>query len=114
VKGEIKASATIRNFRIVRPEGSRDVGREIERYSKQVFLKDWEIKLNDFLRFNDRQVLGDKGRVSKMTADARAEAEYAEFAAQRRALLEAEGERDHERSLEDAVPRLPERPKRRQ
>jgi hypothetical protein len=77
-----------------------------------VFLKDCETKLNEFLRFNERAVLDDKGSVSKTTAGARAEAEYEEFAAQRRALLEAEGEREQSRSLEDAARKLPERPKR--
>jgi hypothetical protein len=32
---------------------------------KQVFLQDWETKLNEFLRFNERAVLHDKGNVSK-------------------------------------------------
>ena len=32
---------------------------------KQVFLKDWETKRNEFLQFNDRRVLKDAGRVSK-------------------------------------------------
>jgi hypothetical protein len=82
------------------------------RRRKQVFLKDWETKLNDFLRFNERAVLGDKGSVSKSKADAHAEAEYEEFAARRRALLEAEGEREQLRSLEDAARKLPGRPKR--
>jgi hypothetical protein len=89
-----------------------DFAEDQARRRKQVFLKDWEIKLNDFLRFNERAVLGDKGSVSKTTADARAEAEYEEFAARRRALLEAEGEREQSRSLEDAARKLPERPKR--
>jgi hypothetical protein len=89
-----------------------DYAEDQARRRKQVFLKDWEIKLNDFLRFNERAVLDDKGSVSKATADARAEAEYEEFAARRRALLEAEGEREQSRSLEDAARKLPERPKR--
>jgi len=88
-----------------------DFAEDQARRRKQVFLKDWETKLNDFLRFNDRAVLGGKGRVTKADADARAEAEYAEFAARRRALLEAEGEREQLRSLEDAARKLPKRPK---
>ena len=50
--------------------------------------------------------------MSKTTADARAEAEYEEFGARRRALLEAEAEREHLQSLEDAARKLPERPQR--
>ena len=65
--------------------------------------------MDEFLRFNERTVLGDKGRVSKEAADSRAEAEYKEFAARRRAMLEAEAERDAQRALEDAARRLPEK-----
>lgn len=43
---------------------------------KQVFLRDWEAKLNDFLRFNERRVLPNAGTISKEKADARAELEY--------------------------------------
>jgi len=79
---------------------------------KQVFLKDWESKLDEFLRFNERAVLGHRGRVSKDAAHTRAEAEYEEFATRRRAMLEAEGERDAQKALEAAARKLPERPKR--
>ena len=89
-----------------------DFAEDQARRRKQVFLKDWETKLNEFLRFNERAVLGDKGSVSKTTADAHAEAEYEEFAARRRALLEAEAEREQSQPLEDAARKLPERPKR--
>jgi hypothetical protein len=50
--------------------------------------------------------------VSKTTADACAEAEYEEFAARRRALLEAEAERGQRQFLEDAARKLPQRRKR--
>ncbi|MCW8198236.1 hydroxyacid dehydrogenase [Verminephrobacter aporrectodeae subsp. tuberculatae] len=59
---------------------------------KQVFLADWEAKLDSFLRFNDRQVLPGAGKIRKKTAKAKAHAEFEKFAAQRRALLEHEGE----------------------
>jgi hypothetical protein len=89
-----------------------DFAEDQARRRKQVFLKDWETKLNDFLRFNERAVLDDKGRVSKASADARAEAEYEGFAARRRALLEAEGEREQRQALEGAAGKLLQRPKR--
>ena len=68
-EGELSREATIRKFRIVRKEGARTVAREVEHYMfldfaedqalrrKQVFLKQWKTKLDDFLRFNDRAVL---------------------------------------------------------
>ena len=88
-----------------------DFAEDQARRRKQVFLRDWETKLNEFLRFNERAVLEGKGTVSKADADARAEAEYETFAAHRRALLEAEGERARLAMLEEAANELPERPK---
>jgi hypothetical protein len=59
---------------------------------KEVFLKDWAEKLDAFLSFNERQVLAGAGKVSHKQAVAHAQSEYEQFAAQRRAALEAEGE----------------------
>ena len=87
-----------------------DFAEDQARRRKQVFLANWETKLDEFLRFNDRAVLEGKGIVAKSDADARAEAEYAEFAARRRALLEAEGERSTIAALEQSARRK--RPKR--
>jgi hypothetical protein len=42
---------------------------------KQVFMKDWEQKLDDFLRFNERRVLPNAGKVSKRAAEDYARAE---------------------------------------
>ncbi len=58
---------------------------------KQVFLKDWAEKLDQFLSFNDRDVLSGAGKVSKKTADEKAKLEFDRFAEQRRRLKEAEG-----------------------
>ncbi|MDP2869517.1 virulence RhuM family protein [Methyloversatilis sp.] len=77
------------------------------RRRKDIFLKDWEDKLDAFLRFNDRNVLPDAGKVSKQQADARAQVEYERFAAQRRALLEAEGAEHNVNMLEEAAKALP-------
>ena len=74
---------------------------------KQVFLANWDTKLDEFLRFNERKVLPGKGNVSRAAANAQAEAEYAQFAARRRALLEAEGERQQHEALENAAKKLP-------
>jgi hypothetical protein len=78
---------------------------------KQVFLRDWETKLNEFLAFNERRILPDAGTVSKEEADARAGAEYEEFAARRRAYLEAEGELSAVQAFEDQAKQLPAPPK---
>jgi hypothetical protein len=80
-----------------------DFAEDQARRRKQVFLRDWTAKLDDFLRFNERAVLAGKGHVTKADADDRAQAEYEEFAARRRELLEAEGERDQMTALEQAA-----------
>ena len=61
---------------------------------KQVFMRDWQSKLDDFLRFNERDVLAGAGKVSKKVADEKAQTEYEQFAAQRRAEQETLGEAD--------------------
>ena len=71
-----------------------DFAEDQARRRKQVFLDDWERKLDEFLRFNDRPVLPGAGQVSHDEATAKAQAEYALFEARRRALAEAQGERD--------------------
>ena len=70
---------------------------------KQVFMQDWADKLDDFLRFNDRAVLSNAGRVSKKQAEAKATAEFERFAEVRRVTREAEAEKDYLRQLTDAV-----------
>ncbi|MGC3957008.1 MAG: virulence RhuM family protein [Verrucomicrobiota bacterium] len=74
---------------------------------KQVFLRDWETKLNEFLRFNERRVLPNAGKISKEKADQQAEAEYQEFEAKRRAYIEAEAAREIIEELEDTAKQLP-------
>ncbi len=59
---------------------------------KQVFLQDWKEKLDQFLAFNDREILQGAGQVSKAQADKKAKAAYDDFAEKRRQLKEVEGE----------------------
>ncbi len=80
-----------------------DYAEDQARRRKQIFLKDWEQKLNDFLAFNERQVLPNAGMVSKEEADGKAEKEYEQFAARRRAFLEKEGETDLTAALEETA-----------
>jgi hypothetical protein len=78
---------------------------------QQVFLKDWTTKLDDFLAFNDREVLQNAGSVSHKQAKKHAEVEYDRFAIERRRLLEAEGERANLASLEKQAKSLPKKKK---
>lgn len=83
-----------------------DFAEDQARRRKQVFLKDWETRLDDFLRFNERDVLENAGGVSKKAAEAHAAAEYEQFAARRRAFLEAEGENESVKALEASAKAL--------
>ena len=80
---------------------------------KQVFLADWKTKLDDFLRFNERGVLSDAGRVSREAADERAGREFDHFSARRRAEIESQAEQETIRTLEDTAKQLEKRPKER-
>lgn len=74
---------------------------------KQVFMKDWQEKLDDFLRFNERHVLGGAGTVSKKKADEFAKSEYDRFEVIRRSEIETQAEQDYIKQLEDAAKQLP-------
>ena len=95
-EGELGREATIRKFRIVRREGSREVAREVEHYNLEVII------------------LPDSGRVCREAAHRQAEEEYERFAARRRAALEAQGEADLLGQIEAQVNKLPKprKPKR--
>jgi len=89
-----------------------DFAEDQARRRKQVFIKDWEQKLNEFLDFNERNVLIHAGSVGKADADAFAKQEYDQFAKWRRTFKEAEGEHSTMKALEDAAKNLPKRTKK--
>ena len=84
-----------------------DFGEGKARRRKEIFLKDWEEKLDAFPTFNERRILPNAGRSSRKQANVHAEEEYVRFADQRRALLEAEGADFTVRALEEAAKSLP-------
>lgn len=86
-----------------------DFAEDQARRRKQVFLREWQTKLDEFLRFNDRAVLGHAGKVSREAADQKASAEYDLFSARRRLLREEEGEVDALRQLEATARAIPRR-----
>jgi hypothetical protein len=75
---------------------------------KQVFIKDWEQKLNEFLQFNERRVLPNAGKVNKQAADDYAKAEYEKYKIRRREYKESVGEAETIRQLENAAKMLTE------
>ncbi|MDD5585517.1 MAG: virulence RhuM family protein [Alphaproteobacteria bacterium] len=46
---------------------------------RPMHMKDWKGKLDAFLKFNDREILGNAGRISKQVADDHALAEYHKY-----------------------------------
>lgn len=84
-----------------------DFAEDQSKRRKEIFLKDWDIKLSEFLRFNEREVLEGAGCRSHKQAVEHAESEYERFAAARRALLEAEGQVQNAQLLEEAARLLP-------
>ena len=90
-----------------------DFAEDQARRRKQVFLSDWKTKLDEFLRFNERNVLPDAGKVSREMADEKAAREYEAFSARRRAEIEALEEADAMKQLEEAAKKLPDRKKSR-
>ena len=68
--------------------------------------KDWERKLDEFLRFNERGVLPHAGSVSKKAADEHARGEYGKFSQHRREYKESLGEAENIKALEEASRRL--------
>lgn len=71
-----------------------DFAADQARRRKQVFLRDWQKKLDEFLQFNDRDVLSGAGKMSKKQADEKALAEYEVYAELQRRLKESKGEDD--------------------
>ena len=84
-----------------------DFAEDQARRRKQIFMHNWQTRLDDFLRLNERTILPDAGKVSREQADAIAEQEYDRFAARRRAQLEDEAEADTLKQIEDEVKKLP-------
>lgn len=84
-----------------------DFAEDQARRRKQIFLKNWEERLDEFLRFNERPVLENAGKVSQAKADRHAQEEFELFSARRRALLEAEGENASIKALEETAKQVP-------
>ncbi|HEY3268854.1 MAG TPA: virulence RhuM family protein [Armatimonadota bacterium] len=84
-----------------------DFAEDQARRRKQVFLKDWATKLDEFLRFNERRVLPDAGKVTRDAANEIAHREYDRFSERRRAEIEAQAENDGMKQLEDMAKRRP-------
>ncbi len=84
-----------------------DYAEDQARRRRQVFMRDWREKLDDFLRFNERNVLPGLGNLTREEANQRAFSEYDQFHKQRLAEQEAKAEEEHLKQLEEMTRKLP-------
>lgn len=84
-----------------------DFAEDQARRRRQVFLRDWQERLDDFLRFNERGVLDGPGSISHTAAEAHAHREYEQFQDRRRIEAEAEAERRHLEEIAETIRSLP-------
>lgn len=84
-----------------------DFAEDQARRRKQVFMTDWEKKLDEFLVFNERMVLPNAGKVPKYIADDFAKQEYEQFSLRRREFKEIHGEEAAFKELEQVANELP-------
>jgi len=89
-----------------------DFAEDQTRRRKQIFMKDWQQRLDEFLTFNERDVLSNAGKVSMEVAQERARTEYDRFSQRRRRYRELTGREDSIKALEDTAKRLAKRDKR--
>ena len=92
------------------PQGGEivlDYAEDQARRRKQVFLKDWKEKLDQFLQFNERNVLPGMGRISREQADELAHENYARFKQRRRTAAELEAEEEAVKQLTETAKKLP-------
>lgn len=83
---ELTEEATIRNFRIVQTEGTRQVSRDIEHYNLQMIIavgfkvnSEREKRLNTFIEMFEYGLLQDAGKVSAEIARIHAETEFEKY-----------------------------------
>jgi hypothetical protein len=84
-----------------------DFAEDQARRRKQVFLQDWKEKLDQFLQFNERNVLPEVGRISREQADELAHEHYARFEQRRRTTAELEAEEEAVKQLTEAAKKVP-------
>ncbi len=84
-----------------------DFAEDQARRRKQIFMRDWRARLDDFLRFNERKVLPGAGHVPREEADRHALEEYRLFHQLQLAEIEAQAEENTLRQLSEMARKLP-------
>lgn len=90
-----------------------DYAEDQARRRQALYMRDWREKLDAFLKFNERDILANPGRVAKEVADHLALGQYDKFQARRLAAeAQAAEVQEDERTFEEAVKKLPAKPPR--
>ncbi len=84
-----------------------DFAEDQARRRRQIFMRDWAERLDDFLRFNERRVLDNPGTVSRDEAERVARDEYDKFHERRRFHAEDEAESRHLEEIQRTIAALP-------
>lgn len=71
------------------------------RNKKAMSQKEWIMKLDDFLRLNEKEILQNKGKISKFIADQKASEEYDIFSSQRLQEYESDFDRETKKVLKN-------------
>ena len=86
-----------------------DYAEDQVRRRKQLFMSNWQEKLDEFLLFNERDVLTNAGHASMTDAKAQARETYDQFSDRRREYKELIGQEDNIKALEATAKSLPPR-----
>ncbi len=81
-----------------------DFAEDQARRRKVLYMRDWRVKLDAFLQFNERDILTNAGRVEKAVADRLALDEYEKFSTRRLAAESATEEREFEEAAKKLKP----------
>ncbi len=101
-QGEINAGATVRKFRIVQTEGTREVGRNVDFYNLDAIIAvGFRVNSARATQFNERDLLDYPGKVSAEVAKAFAESEFEKYRVIQDRLFESDFDR--------AIKKLPEK-----
>lgn len=73
---------------------------------KQIFLNNWIERLDSFLKFNERNILPDAGKVSREDADQHAHDQYKSFEERRRLTIENAAELENIQLLEETAKKV--------
>lgn len=114
-EGELDKNSTVRKFRTVQMEGSREVELEIDQYNIDViisvdhrlksiqrtpmYMADWIKRLDSILQLNGRELLSHAGKISHQKALEKSEAEFEKYQKAQKVLEKEESLKELEADM---------------